>query len=174
MNFLNKIRNLFNPKAVINNSLDTTLSGWTTIITDLNTKSETASSGNALTFASVYACVQAVADDMAAMPLQSFKNTENKRERVREHAVDYVLTKRANRNMNPFNWKKLVLTDLLTHGNHYSLIAFGSDGQVQELIPLSAAVTKVYQDSNTGKLFYRTTYRNETKDFLDYEVFICT
>lgn len=171
MNFLNKIRNLFNPKAVINNSLDTTLSGWTTIITDLNTKSETASSGNALTFASVYACVQAVADDMAAMPLQSFKKTKKKRERVEEHAVDYVLTKRANRNMNPFTWKKLVLTDLLTHGNHYSLIAFGSDGQVQELIPLPAAATKVYQDSNTGKLFYRTTYHNETKDLLDYEVF---
>lgn len=171
MNFSDKIRNLFNPKAVIDNSLDTTLSGWTTIITDLNTKSETASSNNALTFASVYACVQAIADDMAAMPLQAFKSTDNKRERVREHAADYVLTKRTNRNMNPFNWKKLVLTDLLTYGNHYSLIAFGSDGQVQELIPLNAAATKVYQDSNTNEIFYRTTHHNETKDLLNYEVF---
>ena len=171
MNFSDKIRNLFNPKAVIDNSLDTTLSGWTTIITDLNTKSETATSNNALTFASVYACVQAIADDMAAMPLQAFKSTDNKRERVREHAADYVLTKRTNRNMNPFNWKKLVLTDLLTYGNHYSLIAFGSDGQVQELIPLNAAATKVYQDSNTNEIFYRTTHHNETKDLLNYEVF---
>lgn len=173
MNISQSIRNLFSPKAVIETSLDTTLSGWTTIITDLNTKSETATSQTALSFASVYASVQAVADDMAAMPLQAFKSNDNKRERVRDHAVDYVLTKRANRNMTPFTWKKLVLTDLLTYGNHYSLIAFGSDGQVQELIPLNASVTDVFQDSNTGKLFYRTTYHNETVDFLDYEVFHC-
>ena len=171
MNISQSIRNLFNPKAVIDTSLDSTLSGWTTIITDLNTKSETATSQNALSFASVYASLQAVADDMAAMPLQAFKSNDNKRERVRDHAVDYVLTKRANRNMTPFTWKKLVLTDLLTYGNHYSLIAFGSDGQVQELIPLNASVTDVFQDSNTGKLFYRTTYNNETVDFLDYEIF---
>ena len=153
MNISQSIRNLFNPKAVIDTSLDSTLSGWTTIITDLNTKSETATSQNALTFASVYACVQAIADDMAAMPLQAFKSDDKKRERVRDHAVDYVLSKRANKNMSPFTWKKLVLTDLLTYGNHYSLIAFGSDGQVQELIPLNAAATDVFQDSNTGKLF---------------------
>lgn len=171
MNISQSIRNLFNPKAVIDTSLDSTLSGWTTIITDLNTKSETATSQNALSFASVYACVQAIADDMSSMPLQSFKRTDEKRERVREHAVDYVLTKRANRNMTPFTWKKLVLTDLLTYGNHYSLIAFGSDGQVQELIPLNASATDVFQDSNTGKLFYRTTRNNETVDFLDYEIF---
>ena len=73
--------------------------------------------------------------------------------------------------MTPFTWKKLVLTDLLTYGNHYSLIAFGSDGQVQELIPLNASATDVFQDSNTGKLFYRTTRNNETVDFLDYEIF---
>ena len=171
MNISQSIRNLFNPKAVIDSSLDTSLSGWTTIITGSDTKSETATSQNALSFASVYACVQAIADDMSSMPLQSFKRTDEKRERVRDHAVDYVLTKRANRNMTPFTWKKLVLTDLLTHGNHYSLISFGSDGQVQELIPLNASVTDVFQDSNTKKLFYRTTYHNETVDFLDYEIF---
>lgn len=171
MNISQSIRNLFNPKAVIETSLDTSLSGWTTILTGSDTKSETATSQNALSFASVYACVQAIADDMAAMPLQAFKSDDKKRERVREHAVDYVLTKRANRNMTPFTWKKLVLTDLLTHGNHYSLISFGSDGQVQELIPLNASVTDVFQDSNTKKLFYRTTYNNETVDFLDYEIF---
>lgn len=170
---ISQIRNLFSPKAVIDSSLDTTLSQWTTIITGSDTKSETATSQNALSFASVYASVQAVADDMAAMPLQVFKRTDNKRERVRDHAVDFVLTKRANKNMTPFTWKKLVLTDLLTYGNHYSLIAFGSDGQVQELIPLNASVTDVFQDSNTGKLFYRTTRNNETVDFLDYEIFHC-
>ena len=171
MNISQSIRNLFNPKAVIETSLDTSLSGWTTILTGSDSKSETATSQNALTFASVYACVQAIADDMAAMPLQAFKSDDKKRERVRDHAVDYVLTKRANRNMTPFTWKKLCLTDLLTYGNHYSLIAFGSDGQVQELIPLNASATDVFQDSNTGKLFYRTTYNNETVDFLDYEIF---
>ena len=171
MNISQSIRNLFSPKEIIDSSLDSTLSGCTTIITDLNTKSETATSQNALSFASVYACVQAIADDLGALPLQAFKRTDEKRERVRDHAVDFVLSKRANRNMTPFTWKKLVLTDLLTYGNHYSLIAFGSDGQVQELIPLNASATDVFQDSNTGKLFYRTTRNNETVDFLDYEVF---
>lgn len=170
---ISQIRNLFSPKAVIDSSLDTTLSQWTTIITGSDTKSETATSQNALSFASVYASVQCVADDIGAMPLQAFKRTDEKRERVRDHAVDYVLTKRTNKNMSPFTWKKLVLTDLLTYGNHYSLIAFGSDGQVQELIPLNASATDVFQDSNTGKLFYRTTRNNETVDFLDYEIFHC-
>ena len=173
MNISQSIRNLFSPKEIIDSSLDSTLSGWTTIITDLNTKSETATSQNALSFASVYACVQAIADDLGALPLQAFKRTDEKRERVRDHAVDFVLSKRANRNMTPFTWKKLVLTDLLTYGNHYSLISFGSDGQVQELIPLNASATDVFQDSNTGKLFYRTTRNNETVDFLDYEIFHC-
>ena len=119
MNISQSIRNLFNPKAVIETSLDTSLSGWTTILTGGDTKSETATSQNALSFASVYACVQAIADDLGALPLQAFKRTDEKRERVRDHAVDFVLTKRANRNMTPFTWKKLVLTDLLTYGNHY-------------------------------------------------------
>ena len=173
MNISQSIRNLFSPKSIIDSSIDTTLSQWTTIITGSDTKSETATSQNALSFASVYACVQAVADDMAAMPLQAFKRTDEKRERVRDHAVDYVLTKRANKNMTPYIWRKLVFTDLLTYGNHYSLISFGSDGQVQELIPLNASATDVFQDSNTGKLFYRTTRNNETVDFLDYEIFHC-
>ena len=173
MNISQSIRNLFNPKAIVETSLNNSLSGWTTILTGSDSKSETATSQNALSFASVYACVQAIADDMAAMPLQAFKRTDNKRERVRDHAVDFVLTKRANKNMSPYIWRKLVLTDLLTYGNHYSLIAFGSDGQVQELIPLNASATDVFQDSNTGKLFYRTTRNNETVDFLDYEIFHC-
>ena len=106
MNISQSIRNMFSPKAVIETSLDNSLSGWTTILTGSDRKSETATSQNALRFASVYACVQAIADDMSSMPLQSFKRTDEKRERVREHAVDYVLTKRANRNMTPFTWKK--------------------------------------------------------------------
>ena len=101
---ISQIRNLFNPKAVIDSSLDTSLSGWTTILTGSDTKSETATSQNALSFASVYACVQAISDDIAAMPLQAFKRTDEKRERVRDHAVDFVLTKRANKSMSPFTW----------------------------------------------------------------------
>ena len=130
---ISQIRNLFSPKASLVTSLNTSLSGWTTILTGSDTKSETATSQNALSFASVYACVQAIADDTASMPLQAFKYDNNERKRVREHAVDYVLTKRTNRNMTPFTWKKLIITDLMTYGNHYSLISFGSDGQVQEL-----------------------------------------
>ena len=104
MNIFTRVSHLFNPKAVIETSLDTSLSGWTTILTGSDTKSETATSQNALSFASVYACVNAIADDMAAMPLQAFKRTDEKRERVRDHATDYVLTKRANKNMSPFTW----------------------------------------------------------------------
>lgn len=115
---------------------------------------------NATQFATVYACINVLGDDIAKLPWKSYKNHKNYIEKDSSSDVSHVLNVRPNRFMNPFVYKKLIITDICTYGNHFSYISFDKRGEIDELIPLDPSNTQVVVDRKTREYGYQTTYKN--------------
>lgn len=166
----NKIWNTFAPENVLNQIESNTIDTWTHLI-DLSNDSETLTENNALTtFGSVYSVVKILAEDVASLPLQVYKSENGKREKLGlDNNVAYLLNKKVNSRLTPFEWKSKIISDISLFGNHFSLLKFNRAGDVSEIIPLDPSVTSVYT-TDTGQLFYKTTYNNEQIELLDYEV----
>lgn len=141
------------------------------LVGDKKTKYVPATPTNAVRFASVYACINTLGDDIAKLPLKSYIRGENGTTRDKDSDVAKVLGERPNRFMTPFIWKKLVMTDALTAGNHYSYIHFDMEGKIDELIPLDPYSTQVIVDRKTRAYGYRTTFNGAIVDLLPHEVF---
>lgn len=126
---------------------------------------------NATMFASVYACINVLSDDIAKLPWKSYRQKNNVIEKDSESDVSYVLNVRPNRFMSPFVYKKLVVTDVCTYGNHYSYISFGKNGDIEELIPLDPSNVQIIVDRKTRNYAYRAQYKEQQVDFLPYEIY---
>lgn len=136
---------------------------------DIMVKGVKATPTNALLFDVVYACVNVLSDDIAKLPFKTYrKNKKGAIEQVKDNDVHYVLRVRPNRFMTPYTFMKLAVTDLLIHGNFYALIAYGKNGEIEELLPLTSSLTTPIVDN--GRLFYQTYYRGETKILYPDEV----
>lgn len=126
---------------------------------------------NATQFASVYACINVLSDDIAKLPWKSYKQTKNSIDKDSESDVSYVLNVRPNRFMNPFVYKKLVVTDVCTYGNHYSYISFNASGDIEELIPLDPSNVQIIVNRATREYAYRTQYKEKQVEFLPHEIY---
>ena len=134
---------------------------------ELNGKQATPS--NALTYASVYACVNVLSDDIAKLPFKTYQKDE--RGAIREvttNDVYQVIRIRPNNYMSPFTFIKLLVTDLCLHGNFYAFIHRDNNGEIKELIPLTSVMTHPFIDK--GNLFYQTTYNDKNLTLFEDEV----
>ncbi len=59
--------------------------------------------------------------------------------------------------MNPFNFIKLMMTDVCTYGNFYAYIKLGKDGKPGRIATNEGYLTRPLI-STDGELFYQTTY----------------
>lgn len=107
----------------------------------------------------VYACVQAIAETTASLPLLLYKRTGEDRERASSHPLYRVLHDMANPEMTALEFREYMQAAVLLRGNAYARIVFGSDGQVRELWPISPDRVTVLRLSN-GKLAYEYNDRN--------------
>jgi|GEM_PF-279092 len=128
-------------------------------------------SENADTFSDIYDCINVLSDDIAKLPIKVFKKKDGIIYRVskNEHALAKLLAGRPNRYMNAFVYKKLLMIDVLTDGNHYTLMRFDEKGNIVELFPLTAATTRPILDQG-GKLYYQSTVDNEVRYFEPWEI----
>lgn len=126
---------------------------------------------NATRFASVYACINVLSDDIAKLPWKSYQQTEKNIEKDSQSDVAYVLNIRPNRFMSPFVYKKLIVTDVCTYGNHYSYISFDKDGGIDELIPLDPSSVQIIVDRQTRNYAYRANYKEKQVEFLPHEIY---
>lgn len=126
---------------------------------------------NATRFSTVYACINVLGDDIAKLPWKSYKQSKNKIEKDSSSDVSHVLNVRPNRFMNPFVYKKLIVTDVCTYGNHYSYISFNKKGEIEELIPLDPSTVQVVIDRKTREYGYQATFKEQNAVFLPHEIF---
>ncbi len=106
----------------------------------------------------VYACVQAIAETTASLPLILFKRAGEDRLRASEHPLYAVLHDMANPEQTALEAREYLQACVLLRGNAFARIVRGMDGQVRELWPMSPDRVTVLRAA--GKLAYDYTDRN--------------
>jgi HK97 family phage portal protein len=85
----------------------------------------------------VYACVNAISETTASLPLILFKRKGDDRERASDHPLYSVLHDQANEQQTALEFREWMQACVLLRGNAYGRIIRGYDGQVRELLPLA-------------------------------------
>ncbi len=85
----------------------------------------------------VYACVQAISETTASLPLILFKRNGDDRERATDHPLYRVLHDMANPEQTALEFREYMQACVLLRGNAFARIVRGWDGQVRELWPLN-------------------------------------
>ncbi len=122
----------------------------------------------ALAVSAVWACVNVLADDVATLPLLTYRQLDDgssglqaKRERALDHYLWGLLQKETNPELSAFRFKQLMQSWIGLWGNAYAEIEISGRGQVTALWPWRPdRVTVSRQGSATGPLQY--TYRMQS------------
>ncbi|HCE27913.1 MAG TPA: phage portal protein [Comamonadaceae bacterium] len=86
----------------------------------------------------VYACVQAISETVASLPLILFRRGEDgDRERAADHPLYRVLHDQANPEQTALEAREYMQACVLLRGNAFARLVRGWDGQVRELWPLN-------------------------------------
>lgn len=102
----------------------------------------------------VYACVSAIAETIASLPLVLYRRTdEDGRDRAKDHPLYRVLHDSPNGRQTALEFRELMQASVLLRGNGYAEVIRGYDGQVRELLPLHADRVQVLKLDN-GRLGY--------------------
>lgn len=84
----------------------------------------------------VYACVGAISETIASLPLILFKRDGEGRSPAVDHPLYGVLHDQANEHQTALEFREWMQATILLRGNAYARIVTGFDGQVTALIPL--------------------------------------
>ena len=85
----------------------------------------------------VYACVGAISETVASLPLILFRRDGEDRQRATDHPLYKVLHDQSNEQQTALEFREWMMAAVLLRGNAYAKIMRGNDGQVRELLPLS-------------------------------------
>ncbi|MBR3746167.1 MAG: phage portal protein [Selenomonadaceae bacterium] len=110
----------------------------------------------AMRCSAVYACVRILAESVAALPLHVYEYTDKGKERAIKHPLYFLLHDAPNDEMTSFNFREVMMTHLLLHGNCYAQILKNNGGRVIGLYPLMPNRMSVERDDD-GQIIYRYT-----------------
>ncbi|RYF38442.1 MAG: phage portal protein, partial [Comamonadaceae bacterium] len=116
----------------------------------------------------VYACVQAISETTASLPLILFKRNGDDRERASDHPLFRVLHDQFNPEMTAIEGREYLQACVLLRGNAFARIVRGWDGQVRELWPLNP--DNVTVNRTTPGLVYDYTKDGVLTRLLAHEV----
>ena len=122
------------------------------------TRSSPVNETTAQRVSAVYACVQAISETVASLPLILFKRNGEDRERATDHPLYRLLHDMANPEQTALEFREYLQACVLLRGNGYAWIVRGPDGQIRELWPLSPDRVSVVRAA--GKLAYDYTDSN--------------
>ena len=87
--------------------------------------------------AAVYACVSAIAETVASLPLILYRRDGEGRSPAADHPLYRVLHDQANDHQTALEFRELMQSWVLLKGNAFARIMTGNDGQVRALLPMS-------------------------------------
>ena len=138
--------------------------GWPVALSATSVTPTTAQSVSA-----VFACVQAISETTASLPLILFRRGEDgDRERAADHPLYRVLHDQFNPEMTALEGREYLQASVLLKGNGFAKIVRGWDGQVRELWPLNPDNVQV-QRTSSG-LVYDYTKDGVLTRLLSHEV----
>lgn len=117
----------------------------------------------------VYACVGAISETVASLPLILFKREGEDRQRATDHPLYRVLHDQANEQQTALEFREWMMASVLLRGNAYAKIQRRYDGQVTALLPMSPDRVTVLRVGD--KLGYEyTDYAGKVERLLQSEV----
>ena len=125
-----------------------------------NLSSGTVNATTAQGVAAVYACVSAISETVASLPLILYRRDGEGRSPATDHPLYRVLHDQSNPDQTALEFRELMQSWVLLKGNAFARIVTGNDGQVRALLPLSPDRVQVLTAG--GKLAYDYTDRNGT------------
>lgn len=103
---------------------------------------------SALTAMAVLACVNMIADTMAVLPFGVYARSDEGRTRERDHPIDVLLSEEPNGYQTPFEFKRLLLTQLLLRGNAFAWAERDRGGRVLSFRPVHPDLVTVKRASD--------------------------
>jgi HK97 family phage portal protein len=127
--------------------------------------------GKAESLSAAYACVAAISETIASLPLILYKRTtDDGRERAPENSLYRVLHDQANELQTALEFREMMQAMVLLRGNAHAEIIRGNDGQVSALVPLLPSQIATLQLDN-GRLAYDVTdTKGRVRRLLQHEV----
>jgi len=110
----------------------------------------------ALTLSAVYNAIDQISNDIAKLPKAVFRvDPTGDRFRDRNHPVDYLISKRPNKQMTQFNFHKTLMVSAMLRGNGIAVILRNRNTGIQTGFDLIHPdhLYKIYKD-DSGDLFY--------------------
>jgi HK97 family phage portal protein len=104
----------------------------------------------------VYACVSAVSETIASLPLAVYRRTDTGREKAPDHPLYRVLHDQPNDRQSALEFREQMTAHMLLRGNAYARIVRGNDGQVRQLLPLHPDRVRILELEN-GRIGYEVT-----------------
>lgn len=118
----------------------------------------------------VYACVQAISETTASLPLILFRKNGDDRERASDHPLYRVLHDQANPELTALEFREYMQACILLRGNAYARIVRSYDGQVRELWPMRPDGVSVLRLSSGGLGYEYTDRKGQVHRLLSDEV----
>lgn len=119
-------------------------------------RSGTVTPATAESLSAVYACVSAVSETIASLPLHLYRKTDTGREKAPDHALYRVLHDMPNDRQSALEFREQMTAHMLLRGNAYARIIRGNDGQVRQLLPLHPDRVRILELEN-GRIGYEVT-----------------
>ena len=128
--------------------------------------------GKAESLSAVYACVSAISETIASLPLILYKRTDDDgRERAKDHPLYRVLHDQPNEHQTALEFREMMQAMVLLRGNAHAEIGRGADGQVISLTPLLNDRVSTLQLSNGRMAYDVSDGKGAVRRLLQEEVF---
>ena len=121
--------------------------------------------------ATVYACVQAISETVASLPLLVYRRTaDGGRERAPDHPLYSILHDAPNETQTSLEFREQMQAAVLLQGNAYAEIAWNGDGSVRSLTPIHPNDVSVVKLANGNHAYDVADGRGKVRRLLADEV----
>jgi HK97 family phage portal protein len=98
---------------------------------------QTVNPDTALRVAAVFACVKVISESIASLPLHTYQRNGKNKEKAVNHPLYGLLHDSPNPRLTSYEFRALMMHNVLMHGNFYAQKLTTKGGQVGELIPMN-------------------------------------
>ncbi len=92
--------------------------------------------GTAMRLSTVYKCIKAISETIAVLPVHVHQDTAEGRDRVNDHPLARMLSRRPNPWQIPMQFRQMVEAHRSLRGNGYARIYWADSGQPEMVVPL--------------------------------------
>lgn len=164
MSFRNTLKQMWNLTATIalnelnkRASKERDILAWRDIIAPQPSSGVNVDQHSAMSYVTVFACVDLLSRLIASLPLQIYKRLpDGGRELAVNHYLYNVLHTQPNPELTSYKYRETIFAHILLWGNSYSEIEVNGAGRVTALWPIHPSRVEVLRDS-AGTLYYEIT-----------------